>query len=133
MKLLRLFSTHFTKNHEWFRFSSPSLAKVGITDYAQKALGDVVFVEINPQLAQSVSPNEPIGVVESVKSATDIFSPVKGRVTKINEQVLKKPSLVNQDPEGEGWLLELECEESLNCPTNFLSRQQYAEFCLKEE
>lgn len=96
----------YTQQHEWVRVVG-HLATVGITDYAQAQLGDVVFVEL-PLVGTRVIQMEPFGVVESVKAASDLFSPVTGTVKRTNETLQGRPELVNQDPYGEGWMMEVE-------------------------
>lgn len=93
----------YTEDHEWIREDGT----VGISDYAQDALGDVVFVEL-PPVGQSVTRGEAFGVVESVKSVSDLLSPVDGVVAAVNEALKDQPELVNTDPYGEGWIIRLE-------------------------
>lgn len=93
----------FTKEHEWVREAGANVV-VGITDYAQRELGDVVFAEL-PEVGREVRRNQPLGVVESVKAVSDIYAPIDGRIVERNEQVAAAPQLVNSDPFGEGWLV----------------------------
>ena len=92
----------YTEDHEWIRDDGT----VGITDFAQKQLGDVVFVEL-PETGRKLEIGEPFGVVESVKAASEIFAPVSGEVTAINEELSENPELVNEDAEGEAWIIRL--------------------------
>lgn len=96
----------YTREHEWVRIEGHQ-AHVGITDYAQEELGDVVYVEL-PQLDATVRHMEPFGVVESVKAVSDLFSPVTGTVKQVNEALFNRPELVNSDPYGEGWMIIVE-------------------------
>lgn len=96
----------FTKTHEWLKPTEAEDWMMGITEHAQKLLGDMVFIEL-PDLGRSVHKGEEMGVVESVKAASDFYSPVAGVITEINQAVLDNPALVNQDPEGEGWLIKI--------------------------
>jgi glycine cleavage system H protein len=96
----------YSKEHEWAR-SEDGLVRVGITDFAQDALGDVVFVDL-PQVGSKVEAGRPLGEVESTKSVSDIFSPVSGTVVELNPLVDEKPELVNEQPYGDGWLLVIE-------------------------
>ena len=96
----------YTKTHEWTRRQDQRL-RIGITDYAQKEISDVVFVEL-PKLDQTVEQFKAAAVVESVKAAFDIYAPVSGKVTRVNSQLENNPGLVNQDCYGEGWFFELE-------------------------
>ncbi|MEO5973719.1 MAG: glycine cleavage system protein GcvH [Ilumatobacteraceae bacterium] len=96
----------YTKEHEWVRLSGPT-ARIGITDYAQDALGDIVFVAL-PQLGESVSAGDSFSEVESTKSVSEIYAPLAGKVTAINGALEETPELMNSDPYGEGWLCEFE-------------------------
>ena len=92
----------YTKSHEWVRALGDGSVEIGITDHAQHALGDLVFVEV-PEAGRTVKAGEPCAVVESVKTASDIYSPVSGEIVKINQAVVDQPALVNSDPYGNGW------------------------------
>jgi len=94
----------YTKEHEWVDLETK---KIGITQYAQEALGDVVFVEI-PEVGSVLEVGDSLGVVESVKAVSDIYAPVSGKVVAVNEELLDSPELINQDPYGKGWILEME-------------------------
>ena len=96
----------YLDSHEWVRVDD-STARVGITDFAQDELGDVVFVEL-PSAGEDIGAGEEFGVVESIKAVSDIYAPVSGTVTAVNEALFDQPELVNEDPFGEGWMLELE-------------------------
>ncbi|KAK9349527.1 glycine cleavage H-protein-domain-containing protein [Lipomyces starkeyi] len=96
----------YTEEHEWLALEDGNLAVIGITGYASKALGDVVYVEL-PSVGASIVAGEPIGAVESVKSASDIYSPVSGEIIEINEQLDKKPGLVNAEPYRRGWICKI--------------------------
>jgi glycine cleavage system H protein len=96
----------YTKEHEWSRDEGGRF-RVGITDYAQDALGDVVYVDL-PDLGASVRANQPLGEVESTKSVSDVYSPVTGTVVEVNALVDERPELVNEAPYGDGWLVVIE-------------------------
>ena len=98
-------TVHYTEEHEWIRVEGDS-ATVGITDFAQGQLGDIVFVEL-PDAGKEVSKGGDAAVVESVKAASDVYAPVTGEVTEANQALVDDPSLVNSDPEGEGWFFRL--------------------------
>ena len=98
-------TTYFTQDHEWFAVDGDS-ATVGITDYAQAQLGDVVFVEV-PPAGTEVAKGKEAAVVESVKAASDVYAPVSGKVTEANSELEADPSLVNTSPEGSGWFFKL--------------------------
>lgn len=93
----------YLETHQWVRVDDNGLATVGITDFAQQQLGDVVYIGV-PELGATVTGGEEAGVAESVKSASDVFSPVTGEVTEVNEALEDEPEKVNDDPYGEGWL-----------------------------
>ncbi len=95
----------YTKEHEWVKFDGNN-AVVGITEYAQSSLGDIVYVEL-PKPGSKVERSKPIGVVESVKAVSDIYAPVSGTVTEVNSAVEDDPAKVNVDPFGDGWLVKL--------------------------
>lgn len=95
----------FTKDHEWIRVSGDE-ATVGITDYAQNSLGDVVFVEV-PEPGRALQQGKDAAVVESVKAASEVYAPAGGTVTEGNQAVVDDPSLVNRDPMGEGWFFKM--------------------------
>ena len=98
--------TRFTKDHEWVRLED-GIAVVGITDHAQDALGDIVFVEL-PEPGREVEEGEACAVVESVKAASDIYAPLAGRVVESNPAIADDPALVNRDPAGDGWFFKIE-------------------------
>ena len=95
----------FTKDHEWIRLDG-ELAVVGVTDYAQSQLGDVVYVEL-PEIGRRVEKGKEAAVVESVKAASEVYAPASGEVAEVNEALVADPAKVNADPMGEGWFLKL--------------------------
>ncbi|KAK1925672.1 putative glycine dehydrogenase [Papiliotrema laurentii] len=121
-------TTRYTTDHEWVTFDTDSnIGTVGITDYAQKALGDVVFVEL-PSVGSEIAQGDAIGAVESVKAASDIYAPVAGVVEEINEALNDTPSLLNKKPESDGWLARIK----LTDPAEFealLSDEAYKAHC----
>ena len=116
---------HYTAEHEWVRLDGPA-ASVGITDHAQRALGDVVYVSL-PAVGATVTAGEPCGEVESTKSVSDIYSPVDGEVTEINEEIDEDPGLVNADPYGAGWLFRVALASGGELPAGMLSADDYLE------
>src|SRR6201996_6796348 len=96
----------YTKEHDWVRLDG-DIATVGITDHAQEALGDVVFVEL-PEIGRDVVADETCAVVESVKAASDVYAPLAGKVVETNSTIIDAPSIVNSDAEGEGWFFRIE-------------------------
>lgn len=119
----------FTKEHEWVKIEG-SKVTVGITDHAQKALGDVVFVEL-PEVGDEFAVGDSFGVVESVKAVSDCYAPVAGSIAAVNEKLLDSPELINQDPYGEGWMIEFTCEDEL--PVDLLSAEEYQQFLSESE
>jgi glycine cleavage system H protein len=96
----------YTKSHEWVRTLGDGSVEIGITDHAQHALGDLVFVEV-PEAGRALKANEPCAVVESVKAASDVYAPLAGEVTAGNERLAQEPEMVNAEPYGSGWLMRL--------------------------
>ena len=115
----------YSKEHEWC-FIDNDIAVVGITDYAQKELGDVVFVDL-PQINQTVSANVKFGEVESVKAVSDIFSPVGGTVIEINSELSDNPALVNESPFEKGWMIKVKPSD-LSELDSLLSAEAYQEY-----
>jgi glycine cleavage system H protein len=111
----------YTKSHEWLTAEGKSVT-VGITDFAQSQLGDVVFLEL-PAPGRKLVAGESFGVVESVKAASDLFSPVSGRITAVNEKLAAHPELINSDPYGDGWILKVELAGEL--PDGLLDEAAY--------
>ncbi|MEN3318585.1 MAG: glycine cleavage system protein [Mycobacterium sp.] len=102
---------YYTEEHEWVQRTGDDTVRVGITDYAQSALGDVVFVQL-PDLGADVSAGESFGEVESTKSVSDLYAPVSAKVVAVNADLEANPQLVNSDPYGEGWLIDLQIDAS---------------------
>ena len=100
----------YSSEHEWARAEGKAIV-VGVTDHAQEALGDVVYVEL-PKVGDSVSAGKQFGVIESTKAVSELFAPVSGKVTKVNSALVDSPQTVNQDPYGAGWLIEVETSDS---------------------
>lgn len=112
----------YTKEHEWLK-AEDGLATIGITDYAQSELGDIVFVEL-PQVGDTVSQGEPFGTIEAVKTVADLFSPVSGEVSELNPKIEEDPAVMNKDPYGEGWMMKIKMSDasqadSLLSPTDY--------------
>lgn len=119
----------YSKEHEWVRISG-KVATIGITEYAQDQLGDIVMVEF-PAEGSLLSKDETFGVVESVKSVSDCFAPVSGKVLEVNESLMDTPAMVNEDCYGEGWLVKVEISAPAELE-ELMTAEQYATF-LKEE
>ncbi len=102
-------TTLFTSDHEWLRIEG-DVATIGITDFAQSQLGDVVFVEL-PKVGRSLKKAEAAGIVESVKAASDVYAPITGEVLEVNDAVVAEPALVNSDPAGKAWFFKLKISD----------------------
>jgi len=100
----------YTEEHEWVATKTEVLVRVGITEYAQQQLGDVVFVQL-PEVGDRVEQGSPIGEVESTKSVSELFAPLTGEVTAVNDEAVEAPDLLNSDPYGEGWLVEITIDD----------------------
>jgi len=114
----------YTKDHEWLKKSSaPKVVVIGITDFAQSSLGDVTYVQL-PEVGKTFKKGEVFGVVESVKTASDLFAPVSGKILKTNAALTNDPSPVNTDPYGVAWMVEMEISEESEL-SQLLSPQAY--------
>ncbi len=120
----------YSKDHEWMKVDGGK-AKIGITHYAQDALGDVVFVEL-PEEGTSFGAHEGIGVIESVKAVSDVYTPVSGEIVAANEDLLDAPELINEDPYGKGWLVEIELNDAAQLE-DLMNAEEYEEFLKEEE
>ena len=111
----------YTKEHEWVSEISTNIFRMGITDYAQGALGDIVYVQL-PKVGESVIADKVCGEVESTKSVSEIFAPVTGKIVSINDSLGQSPETINSDPYGSGWLADIQVESA---PAGLLSPEQY--------
>jgi glycine cleavage system H protein len=101
----------YSRDHEWAKDNDDGTVLIGITDYAQEMLTDIVFVEL-PQIGKNVAKGAPVAVVESVKSVSDVYSPVSGEVIAVNSKLEEEPALINQDAFGEGWIVRIRLENA---------------------
>ncbi len=115
----------YTKEHEWAKIEG-NRAKIGITEYASHTLGDITFVEISPT-GRDVSQFERIGTVESVKAASDIFSPVSGKIVSVNEKVTASPEILNTSPYDDGWLVVIDMKDPEETK-NLMTAEEYKEY-----
>jgi len=120
----------YTKDHEWVRVEG-DLAVVGITDYAQSQLGDVVYVEL-PEIGRRVEQGEEAAVVESVKAASEVYAPVSGEVVEVNEALAADPARVNADPTGEGWFIKLRLDDPKQLDT-LMDEEAYKRFVVEQQ
>lgn len=120
----------YSKEHEWVRVEGDAAA-VGITDYAQEQLGDLVYLDL-PKVGTAVHRSEKLGEIESVKAVSDLLSPVSGEVAERNEEAVKSPELVNQDPYGRGWLVKLSLSDASEVD-KLLTAEQYEELVAQQQ
>ena len=113
----------YTKEHEWIQEISATKFRIGITDYAQSALGDIVYIQL-PKNGSSVNANSVCGEVESTKSVSEIYAPITGKVVLVNEKLESNPEIINADPYGEGWIAEIEISTD-SLQEVLLSAQEY--------
>jgi glycine cleavage system H protein len=116
---------YFTQDHEWIQLRGEK-ATVGITDFAQKQLGDVVYVEL-PQVGKQLEFHQSIGVIESVKAVSDVYSPVSGEVIEVNAGLNDSPELINKDPHGKGWIIRLKIKDEAELK-KLMSVSEYEKF-----
>ncbi|ETW03572.1 glycine cleavage system H protein [Aphanomyces invadans] len=126
----RCFTTKFSPSHEYLTIAG-NQATIGITDFAQNALGDVVYVEL-PSVGDQVTKGEVFGSVESVKAASDVYAPASGKVVEVNEALADEPSLVNDGAQTTGWFIKIELDD-VSETSNLLQESEYQELCDKEE
>ena len=121
----------YTKEHEWIAAASDGRFRVGITDYAQEQLGDVVSVEL-PDSGKQVAAGDDCAVIESVKAASDIYAPVDGEIAAVNEELADNPALVNESPEDKGWLWEMSVADE-SVLSELMDEAAYREFAAGEQ
>ncbi len=123
-------TVYYSKDHEWIRVDG-DVATIGITDFAQGQLGDVVFVEV-PENGRTLAKGDEAAVVESVKAASDVFAPISGEVVEGNQALVDDPSLANSDPEGEGWFFTLRMSDRSELG-ELMDADQYKSFCESQQ
>ena len=121
----------YTKSHEWIRVDEDGNITVGITDHAQEQMGDLVYVEL-PDIGRTVGDGEELAVIESVKAASDVYSPLAGEVAEVNEALSDAPELVNSDPYGDGWLFKLTPNDSSDLD-DMMDADEYTELAADSE
>jgi glycine cleavage system H protein len=119
----------YTDEHEWARIED-DLVVIGITDYAQDALGEIVYIEL-PSEGDEITKGDSFGGVESTKSVSDLYAPVSGEVVEVNESLLDSPETINEDPYGDGWLIKVKIHDSDEFD-DLMDNEQYSEFIEKE-
>jgi glycine cleavage system H protein len=120
---------HYTKQHEWVRLSG-DIGVIGITDYAQKELGDIVYVDL-PRVETKIEQGKVMGSVESVKAVSDIYAPISGEVTEINDALAAAPEKLNESPHGDGWLIKIRPSAPAEIP-GLLSAADYEKYVAEE-
>ena len=120
----------YSKSHEYIKVEG-NKATIGITSYASNELGDVVFIEL-PDIGKSFNSGDKFGVVESVKSVSDLYIPVSGKIVEINKELSDHPEYVNQDPYGKGWMIKIELTSDLNQNKDLISNEEYSKFVLAQ-
>jgi len=117
----------YTKEHEWAKVQTDNTVKIGITDYAQKSLHEIVYVEL-PEVGLTVNQMMPIGTVESIKSVAEVYSPISGEIIKVNEKLIDSPELVNKSPFNDGWIVIIKPKALNEELKRLMTPEQYAEF-----
>jgi glycine cleavage system H protein len=120
----------YSKEHEWVLVEN-RIATVGITDYAQKELGDIVYVEL-PEVGEKVVKDDPFAAVESVKAVSDVYAPISGAVVEINDTLPENPETINEDPYGDGWMIKIEISD-MDELKDLMTADEYAEYVEKEQ
>ena len=121
---------HYALSHEWVRVEG-EIGTIGITDHAQKELGEIVYLEL-PEVGHLVNGSEEFGTVESVKAVSELFAPVSGEVVEVNKAAVEEPGIVNDDPFGDGWLIKVKLSTDEEV-AKLMSAEQYAEYVAAEE
>lgn len=120
----------FTKSHEWVKIEGDT-ATIGITDYAQNQLGDIVFIELS-NIGDKLKKSSHFGTIESTKAASELYIPLSGEVIEINKELINSPQVINEDPFGKGWMIKVRLEDSSE-EDNFLNRESYKEYLEAED
>jgi len=115
----------YTKDHEWVKVSDNKM-KIGITDFAQGELGDIIFIEL-PSIGEVVTKGNSAGTIEAVKTVADVYTPISGKIVEINNSIEDKPELINTSPYDDGWIISIESDQPINS-SDFLSADEYKEF-----
>lgn len=116
---------YYTQDHEWIKMEGKT-GTIGITDFAQKQLGDVVYVEL-PKIGAQLEFHQSLGVIESVKAVSDVYSPVSGEVTEVNEELNNSPELINEDPHSKGWIIRIKIKDESDLQ-KLISAAEYEKF-----
>lgn len=117
----------YSREHEWVMVEGDDTGVIGISDFAQNELGDVVYVEA-PELGEKISKDDPFGAVESVKAVSDLYAPVSGAVVEVNDALPETPELINEDPYGEGWIIKVSLSD-VDELDDLMNAEEYEEYC----
>ena len=117
----------YSQEHEWVMVEGDDTGVIGISDFAQSELGDVVYVEA-PELGEKISKDDPFGAVESVKAVSDLYAPVSGTVVEVNDALPETPELINEDPYGEGWIIKVSLSD-VDELDDLMNAEEYEEYC----
>lgn len=117
----------YSREHEWVMVEGDDTGVIGISDFAQSELGDVVYVEA-PELGEKISKDDPFGAVESVKAVSDLYAPVSGTVVEVNDALPETPELINEDPYGEGWIIKVSLSD-VDELDDLMNAEEYEEYC----
>ena len=117
----------YSREHEWVMVEGDDTGEIGISDFAQNELGDVVYVEA-PELGEKISKDDPFGAVESVKAVSDLYAPVSGTVIEVNDALPETPELINEDPYGEGWIIKVSLSD-VDELDDLMNAEEYEEYC----
>ncbi|MEB3780474.1 MAG: glycine cleavage system protein GcvH [Desulfurococcales archaeon] len=128
MKVAIVEELYYTESDEWVRVVEDDIVIVGVTDYAQKMLKDVVGVEL-PEVGASFNKGDPVAVIESIKASADVYSPVEGEIIEVNERLLEEPELINKDPYGDGWIFKMKIKNGLE---GLLTHKEYVDKLLSK-
>lgn len=120
----------FSKEHEWVQVVEGNLVRIGISEYAQDQLGDIVFVEL-PEVGEEISANESMGSIESVKTVSELYAPITGKIVRVNEELEASPELVNESPYEKGWMVEAEMSDPSELES-LLSEEAYLQYIREE-
>ena len=121
----------YAKSHEWVKLSSDGTATIGITEYAQEELGDIVYVEL-PEIGEKIVKDDPFGAVESVKAVSDVYAPVSGSVLEVNDVLPDNPETINDDPYGDGWMIRVDLTDPDDLK-DLMDAEEYAEYVAQQK
>ncbi len=116
---------HYTSSHEWVKVTN-STAQVGVSDFAQKELGDIVFIEL-PEVGRAVEKGDEVAVLESTKAAADVYAPISGVIEAVNEQLSNHPELINESPQEQGWLIKIKMKDPMELD-QLMDQEKYESF-----